>query len=260
MKDITITFLKSMKHELIEYDHFGRKIPQEKTLEYGLKIPVSFIVDNYKLNSILNVWVPKKNLPPSRHEEFTTSLTIELFPQYIQEINYLNMFDVIDYSPVLRGKHKIKKYENTMYEEVDAVITNELYDHLDKQKEEDRLAKEAFSSAVKILYDFAHHLMPYGFECYANDIKQLLNYLEYCFTNSECLFETAWYQEKLHSLRFSFEELIKRKIANNSNYEYYLRNVQTITYNLEPPHSWRREPPNPHSYGVDEIIKKHSQF
>jgi hypothetical protein len=240
---------------LIEYDYLGRKIPQEKVLEYGLKIPISFTIDNYKLNSLLNVWVPKKNLTPNHYEESTASLTTDLFPQYIQKINYLKVFDAISYYPQLQGKHKIKKYKKTMYEKVDTTITDELFDHLVKQKEEDQLSKEAFSSATKILYGFACNLTSYGFEYHANDIRQLLNYLNSCFTNSECLFQTAWYQEKLHSLRFSFEELIKRKIANNSNYEYYLKNVRTITYALSPPHSWRGEPPNPHM--IEEIIKNY---
>jgi hypothetical protein len=89
----------------------------------------------------------------------------------------------------------------------------------------------------------------------ANDIRQLLNYLENCITNAECLFQTSWYKEKLHHLRLSFEELIKRKMANNPNYECHLKNVRDITYSLGPPHSWHIEPPNP--YMIEEILKKH---
>ncbi|MFA5251618.1 MAG: hypothetical protein WC454_03415 [Phycisphaerae bacterium] len=257
MKNTTIVVLKNMTQELLERDYSGKIIQQENALSFGLKMPISFKIDNDKLNSLLIVWVPKKNLPLNHYREFTTSFTIEHFPQYIQKINYLKAFEAIVYRPVLRGKHKMNKYEKTIPEEVDAVITDELFDQLVKQKEEDRLSRDAFKSATKILYSFACNATVYGFESHANDIRQLLNYLEDCIANSECLFETSWYHEKLSLLRSSFEELIKRKMVNNPNYEYYLKNVKDIAYLLGPPHSWRGEPPNP--YVIEEIIKNYSR-
>lgn len=257
MKDIKIIFLKDLVQELFERDYSGTIIQQENSLKFGLKLPISFRIDNGNLNSLLNVWLPKKKLPPNNYKEFTVSLMIDLFSKYIQQINYFNAFEAIDYGFLPSGKYKMYKCETNMPQEVDVVITNELFDHLVKQKEEDRLSRDAFKSATKILYSFACNATVYGFECHANDIRQLLNYLEDCIANSECLFETSWYHEKLPLLRLSFEELIKRKMANNPNYEYYLKNVRDITYSLGPPHSWRIEPPNP--YMIEEIIKNYSR-
>jgi hypothetical protein len=256
MKDIKIIFLKEWTQELFERDYSDRIIQQENSLNIGLIIPISFKIDNGNLNSLLKVWVPKKNLPSNHYKEFTISLMIDRFSKYIQNINYFNAFEAIDYSFLLSGKYKMNKYESTMRQEVDVVITNELFELLVKQKEEDRVSKDAFESATKILSGFCD-LTVYGFECYANDIRQLLNYLEYCITNSECLFQTSWYHEKLPLLRFSFEELIKRKNANNPNYVSYLNDARKIIYSLGPPHSWRGEPPNP--YMIEEIIKNHSR-
>jgi hypothetical protein len=164
MKDIKIIFLKELTQELFECDYSGRIIQQENSLNIGLIIPISFKIDNGNLNSLLKVWVPKKNLPSNHYKEFIVSLMIELFSKYIQNINYFNAFEAIDYSFLLSGKYKMNKYENIMRQEVDVVISNELFDHLVKQKEEDRITRDAFEFATKILYGFCD-LSTYGFEC-----------------------------------------------------------------------------------------------
>lgn len=256
MKNIKISFFRDVIREMDEYDYFGRLVPREKSTKYRIEMPISFLFENYKLNSQLEAWVYKDILPLNFYKDFILSLIIELFPEHIKTLNSLNIFDVIDFHPLPTNEHKMKLYEKTMFEiEVDANVKEELFNDLLKQKEKDYLSKQTFDSAKDILYEFACKLGSGDFEFYARDIRKLISYLDCCYSQSYSY--DSWSREKLSRLRSSFEELIRRKMENDK-YLYYLDDARTNAYVLQPPKSWYREPPDPNSFEINEIIKKYS--
>ena len=72
-------------------------IQKENDFDIGLEIPISFLIDNYKLNSLLNVWVSKKKLPKTYNKEYFFSIAIELFPPFIKQWNDIDVFSPIDF-------------------------------------------------------------------------------------------------------------------------------------------------------------------
>jgi hypothetical protein len=164
--------------------------------------------------------VDKLKLPDKHQKESVIALVSKTYPESLAKYKELSVFQTIRGFPFI-GREVIQEAKEKSYETtVEANISDELYNSLSEQKAKDKAARNAFNSAKDILYDFACSLTSYGFEYSADDIRELLNYVSSCLNGSENLFLTSWNSEKLHSLRSSFEELIRRKVENNRNYRY----------------------------------------
>lgn len=257
MKTISITFLDSNSCELRDIDHLGRYIPKEDSSRLGILIPMSFHLDNYRLNARLELWVDNSKMPDKHQKESVIALVPKTCPELFAKYKELNVFQTIRHFPFI-GKEVIQEVKEVSYETtVEVNISEILYNGLIEQKAKDKAARDAFNSAKDILYDFACNLTSYGFEYNADDIRELLNYILCCLNSSENLFLTSWNSEKLSSLRYAFEELIRRKVENNRNYKYAQEKAKDICYVLRQPHSWYNEPPNP--MRIERIIQRHSR-
>jgi hypothetical protein len=255
MKEIGIKFLWDHSREISDIDFRGKIVPPEKSTVYGLRIPISFVIDGYDLNSLLHIWITKKILHHERLKESAFAIAVDTFPDYLRRIDCLNVFADPRYEPPLCKNYKLPEQEKFPYLiEFDTQITEKLYSNLRLQKEKDAAAKESFELAAATLHRYARTSTSLGFATDASQIRELLAYIRTCYDRSDYLLKYAWVREKLSCLQDSFEELIRRRIENNAKYQYFLDNVISITLEIEPPFCWWSEPPD--SRSIDYIIRE----
>lgn len=97
-----------------------------------------------------------------------------------------------------------------------------------------------FDNAKSKLYEYAYNNTAYGFKQTIGEARGLLSKVEQVLACSGEPFGSG--SDHARAARRDYEELAKRQVESNRNYQYMLTNLQRFTSMLKFPSIWARKP------------------
>ena len=140
--------------------------------------------------------------------------------------------------------------------ETDSELTDELYAQLTKLNTEIGKIAEVYSYVKRNLEQLVSSRNASGFGYISHEIRLYLRFLSACASSVSKHNHDGWYfQKNVRIIERSFEELIKRKQINNSNYQYHLEEARTALWSLSTPRIWDSRYPNLANWNEIKISK-----
>jgi hypothetical protein len=105
------------------------------------------------------------------------------------------------------------------------------------------LVREPFEAAKKKLQDYAYNNTAYGFKHTVGQAHTLLRGIERVLSCSAEFYGST--PEHARRAARDYQELSKRQVESNTNYQYMLRDLQRFTSMLSFPRVWGEKPAHP---------------
>ncbi|MEQ8270778.1 hypothetical protein [Algiphilus sp.] len=234
-----LTIKPVTSREVFERDNRGETVYPDKSKKTCALIECSIESVKGEISFNIVVQFPKSIIAEgSNVEQLAIAWAIQNIPIDLAESGYWNYFETMRFdvreAPSIEVEHDSSPIvrELQMSERAETNLDNALT-HLVG-------VREKFDLALGILSKYVAENAPYGFKLTLAEARQHFRTLEAIL---DCSGQQGGYAA--HDVRGAFrdyEELARRQVVNNHNYQSALRDVQRVVYRLSFPRTWGRKP------------------
>ena len=225
--------------EVFKNDLYGEVIYRDKsdTINFLISNEIESDIGNLCFQFILKI--PKATSTNIKElEQVCISWCNSIFPDYFQSKVFWNFFnitwiDIFDYE-------SLKKNDKYARMEFDIKLKDDMNSVLHDSIETITIVKEKFEKAKNRLLDISFHSTPLGFKESTGEAIALFQTLENIV---KCSADIGRYgASDIRYAMQNYQELAKRKMENNHNYQVSLNNLQKIAYGISFPKCWSEKP------------------
>ncbi len=214
-------------------DISGRTIPTMSTIFSNYYLNLFLFIDNKKIGMACRLEIRNQNEEADSNQLCAIILKNNLSNFFT--INPINLFNVNQF--YFSGD--IKAEDEQVETEFEIEINESFYNILTEQSKKYFQFRDDFNFCVDKLMDFADYNY---LNQYSEKIQRYLQFIHTCKESANYGNLQGWYNEKYSTVHSSFEELLKRKNANNSTYLYHVESIKRILFNFKAPEVWESLP------------------
>lgn len=222
-------------HEIAEPDGRGGYVSSEHTIVVTNAIEAG----GDELLFQVGVRVSKKLCAQPRDaNRFAVGFLQAWLPTEMASTNHVNFYSlrVVSYS----GNERADEAALTMRTETEVALSESLIREMAETVRYNSAVHTVFNAAKRRLSDFAFHNTPLGFRTSVSEARQcfqaITDVLDCSATMGGYSSSDAW-----HAFR-CYEDLARRKVADNHNYRVALNQVQRFASGVWFPEVWSRKP------------------
>ena len=225
--------------EVFDHDWRGAVIYPEnaKNINFAVSNEIRINGDSLCFRIVLKI---QKNEHQSQaeSEKICLSWCKREFPAYFQSRSYWNFFEAtwID----IPQDYPEYETEKLSYIELDVILSENLRETILRDLDYLRNIRTVFDTAKERLTDLAFHSTSFGFAQSLGEARQHFRIIEDVVGCSADI--GSYGPGDIRSAVRDYEELARRKIENNHNYQVALNDLRTIVSGVHFPHCWGKRP------------------
>lgn len=228
--------------EISEYNWQGEIIAPEKSKNIVFRISNELLTNDGNLGFEISLRIPKEKFSTLvKGKDACLSWCKNNFSTEFSKYEYWNFFEIptLDFTEIIFVREEdINEYSSQM--EFEIFISDTMNKNINNSIEHLKSVKTTFKNAKEKLTKLAFQSTPFGFNHSLEEARKHFYAIESLL---ECSADTgSGTPSDIRSALKAYEELARRKVQNNHNYQISLQNLQQIIFRIRFPKYWCKKP------------------
>jgi hypothetical protein len=224
-----------------EYNWQDEIIAPEKSKNIVFRISNELLTNDGNLDFEISLRIPKEKFSTSvKAKDACLSWCKNNFSKEFSKCEYWNFFEIktLDFTEItFLLEEDINEYSQMEFE---IFISDTMNKNINNSIEHLKPVKATFKKAKEKLTELAFHSTSFGFNHSLGEARIYFYEIERIL---ECSADTGGgTPSNIRSALKYYEELARRKVENNHNYQVSLQNLQRIIFRINFPRYWRKKP------------------
>jgi len=226
-----------LHRQVFETDHWGNTVYPDKAKTINVCVSNELILTDGRMPFLVVVKIKKSQLQAGDDADaIAINWLKHSLPSFLAAAHYWDFFKHtwIDGDASGPDSEKFKSLE------IDITLNERTAKQLSEAVTHLSLARTAFDSAKKRLAEFVAHNTPLGFEHSVSEARPLFNSVERTLSAAADI--GGYSPRDARSAWSDYQELSRRKMENNHNYQCALSSLRQFVYGVNFPTYWGKRP------------------